>query len=63
MQSLELVRNKNNVAELELRRRLEKYDREQTVSITNLDIEKIDVTDFLKGVKKIHSDDLLESRM
>ena len=62
-QSLEIVRNKNNVAELELRRTLENYDREQRVSIMNLDMEKIDTTDFLKEVKKIHTDDLLESRM
>ena len=63
LQSLEIVRNKNNAAELMLRRRLDAYDREKALSIMTIDHDRLDTKDFLKDLKICNSDDLPEARL
>ena len=43
--------------------RLEGFERERAQSITNIDHDRLDVKDFLKGVKHCASDQLPESKM
>ena len=57
---LEIVRNKNNLADLILRKRVEEYERELQWTIVKIDQERLDVFDFLKKLKICESDKMSE---
>ena len=57
---LELVQNKNNMAENLLRKRLAKYQRQLDLTILKMDNDRLDVFDFLKKVKLCQSNKMAE---
>ena len=62
--SLMIIQNariKNNVAENLLKRRLEAFDRMESMSVFNIDHERLDLCDFLRNLRKCDSDDLPEN--
>ncbi|GFO41597.1 elongation factor 1-beta [Plakobranchus ocellatus] len=60
--ALRQLNNRNNLADLKLRKTLEQFDREKVFSISMLDRDKLDTRDFLKAVRYCDSDYLPQSR-
>ena len=57
---LEIVRNKNNMADLILRKRIEIYRRELQWAIVKIDQERLDDFEFLRKLKICESDKMSE---
>ncbi|XP_064634069.1 uncharacterized protein LOC135491982 isoform X2 [Lineus longissimus] len=55
-QARALVNNKNNLADMTLRKTLAQVEREKVASITELDHERLEVLDFLRNLKRCDSD-------
>jgi hypothetical protein len=55
-QARALVNNRNNLADMYLRKTLAQVEREKTASITELDHERLEVLDFLRNLKICDSD-------
>ena len=56
------VKNRNNISDMHLRKKLEVYERQRDLNMTTIDQDRLDTKDFLKVVKKCDSNSLLESR-
>ncbi|KAK3102985.1 hypothetical protein FSP39_015532 [Pinctada imbricata] len=54
--SLRTLNNKNNLAGLYLKKRLDQYSREKSFIISHIDRDRFDTKDFLKQIQKIESD-------
>ena len=54
--SLRTLNNKNNLAGLYLKKRLDQYKREKTFIISHIDRDRFDTKDFLQQIHKIESD-------
>ena len=61
--ALRHLNNRNNVADLYLRKRLQQMEREKNFYISYLDKDRLDVTDFLKNLQRCDSDELPQSKM
>ena len=57
---LHMVRNRNNMAEQLLHMKLVKYNRNLSVTINQMNQERLDVLAFLKQLKSCESDQMSE---
>ena len=61
--AMHFIKNRNNMNDLQLKRQLDKFNKEKAVCMYNIDHDRLDVKDFLKDVKHCASDELPESKM
>lgn len=54
--ALKFLNNKNNLADLYLKKRLAQFDREKTFSVSHMDRDKFDTVDVLKQIHQCDSD-------
>ena len=57
---LQIVRNKNNLEELMLRRRMDEYRKTLSIKMGDIEQERLDVFDFIKQLKLCESDTMDE---
>ncbi len=57
---LQLVRNKNNLADMLLRRRVDEYRKECLSKVYDIEMERLDWKIFLGNLKACNSDDMSE---
>ena len=57
---LEIVRNKNNVEELMLKRQLQLYHKTMAVNVSDLEQERLDVFDFYNQLHVCESNGLVD---
>ena len=60
---LKTLNNRNNLANLYLKKRLEHFSREKTFRIAHLDRDRFDTLDFLQNICKVESDSHPAARM
>ena len=61
-QAMKFVNNKNNKVEQRLRKTLDQYSRERTLSMYQLDQERLDIHDFLRDLKRCESNESPEAK-